>query len=102
MSNWQPITEQELQELVLDQLTRCTPGQQRAFLNHRVPTYKVPIHRIGGVEQVFVVAQLPNGLVYFEDVEDGFDVGSLGSDGALSAASSNQRELCHVLAQAGF
>lgn len=99
---WQPITIPELDAILSEQLDACTPEQQTAFAGYRVPFYAVPIRRLGAVESVFVVAELPNGLLYFEDVEEGFDVSALGADGAIPDQSCNQYELRHVLARAGL
>ena len=100
MSRWQPITAQELERVVGDQLARCTPTQREAFARHRVPFYRVPIHRLRTVEEVFVVARLPGGLIYYEDVEEGFEIGNVGIDGAFPDCGCSQYELTHVLAQA--
>lgn len=96
---WQAITETELRELVERELKRCTPEQQSLFAQYRVPPYKVPIHRFGKLEEVFVVAALPTGLIYYEDVEEGFELDSLGTDGAIPKQGCNQYELRHVLSQ---
>jgi hypothetical protein len=99
---WQPITITALDAILSEQLGGCTPEQRTAFAGYRVPFYAVPIRRLGTVESVFVVAELPNGLLYFEDVEEGFEISALGADGAIADQGCNQYELCHVLAQAGL
>ena len=81
METWQPITVVELQALVADQLHYCSPAQQVAFASYRVPFYSVAFQRDRALEQVLVVAELPSGLLYYEDVEDGFEVGRLDADG---------------------
>jgi hypothetical protein len=54
------------------------------------------------VESVLVVAQFPQGMLYFEDVEEGFEFGSPGEDGATPDQGCYQYALRHVLSQAGF
>jgi hypothetical protein len=100
MSTWEPVTVDELEAIVEKQLADCTAAQQALFAACRQPFYPVPIHRLGQLEQVLVVAHLPHGLLYFEDVEDGFDVGTLEPDGALHPHSFNQLDLRHVLPRA--
>ena len=99
---WQPISLAELQELVANELQRCTQNQKEAFARFQVPFYLVPIYRFRNLESVWVVAKLPPGLLYYEDVEEGFELGVLDEDGALQDHGCNQYELSHVLAQAGF
>lgn len=96
---WQPITESELLALLEHELSNCTIEQHNLFSTYRVEPYKVPIHRLGELEEVFVVAELPLGVVYYEDIEEGFEFDSLGSDGAIPKQGCNQYELRHVLSQ---
>jgi hypothetical protein len=99
---WQPITSAELDVIVSEQLVACSPEQQAAFARFRVPFYAVPIHRFGAIERVLVVAELSSGLLYYEDVEEGFEVAALGIDGAIAEQGCNQYELRHVLTQIGL
>lgn len=99
---WQPISLAELEELVAKELLHCTQNQRDAFARFRVPFYQVPIHRFGSLESVWVAAELPSGLLYYEDVEEGFELGVLGDDGALQDHGCNQYELSHAVAQAGL
>ena len=99
MNTWQPITVSELEKLVARQLFVCSPENQEFFKTIRVPFYQVPIHRLGVIEKVFVVAVLPSGVVYYEDVEDGFEIQELSKDGEILNQGCNQLELSHVLSQ---
>ena len=101
MDKWQPVTVDELKAIVEKQLVNCSPRQRAAFASFRVPFYFVPIHRLGALERVLVVAHLPSGLLYFEDVEDGFEVGNLNEDGALHPQTCDQLDLTHALSRAG-
>lgn len=102
METWQPITVVELEALVADQLSNCSPAQQIGFASYRVPFYSVPFHRSRVLEHVLVVAELPSGLLYYEDVEGGFEVGVLDAYGILQNHGCNQLELTHVLSRAGL
>lgn len=99
---WTPITTTELEQVIQRELLKCTADQRAAFVAKRVPFRKVPIHRLGAVESVLVVAQFPQGLLYFEDVEEGFEFGNLGEDGAIPDQGCHQYALRHVLSQAGY
>jgi hypothetical protein len=97
-----PITITDLEHLVERELLTCTADQRAALVARRVPFYAVPIHRLGAVESVLVVAMFPQGLLYFDDVEEGFEFGNLGEDGAIPDQGCHQYALRHVLSQAGF
>lgn len=99
---WQPLTLVEMDALVAEQLGNCTPDQQAVFAARRVAFHTVPLHRLGEVEPVWVVAHLVEGWLYYEDVEEGFEVGVPGEDGALPEAGCDQLELTHVLHRLGY
>ena len=84
------------------QLVACSPGQRAAFAKYRVPFYSIPLSRFGGVESALVVASFPDGLLYFEDVEEGFELGVPGADGVLPDQGCNQLELSYALYRAGL
>ncbi|WP_431263264.1 hypothetical protein ACQ859_25170 [Roseateles chitinivorans] len=99
---WTPISAEELADLVQAELRQCTPAQAEAFSNHRVPFYQVPIPRGDATESVFVIAHLQGKVLYYEDVEDGFELSALSPEGAIASPGYNQFELRHVLSQLGF
>lgn len=95
---WKPVTAAELEHIVHTQLAACTPEQRQTFNSCRVPFHQVPILRDNSIEHVFVVAQLLDGsLVCYEDVEDGFEIVRLDSEGVISDYACNQFELRQVL-----
>ena len=85
-----------------DQFSSCSPVQQIAFASYRVRFYSVPFQRSRVLERVLVVAELPSGLLYYEDVEGGFEVGVLDADGILQDHGCDQLELTHALSRAGL
>ena len=102
MTVWQPITAVELSEIVDRQLSNCSPSQRSAFEAARVPFYAAPLYRLGAIEPVLVVAEIGDSVIYFEDVEEGFEIAKAGLDGVLPEPSNMQFELCHVLHRAGL
>jgi hypothetical protein len=81
-AQWQPITISELENIIHDDLANCSVGERNAFTKHRVRFYQVPIHRLGKLESVYVVA---------------FALSQLDESGAMAERECNQFELCHVL-----
>ena len=97
MEPWEPISAAELDELVAHQLSECPPKLVAVFEAHRVPPFQAPILRNGRMEAVFVVARKGNEVMYFEDVEDGFNFSPLSPDGQILEHWCNQTELKYAL-----
>ncbi len=100
--SWEPISVNELEALVANQLNECSQAQRTCFGTYRVMPYAVPFQRRYGLEHVLVVAHLPNGLLYFEDVEEGFELGELDTNGVLHDNGCNQLSLPEALARLGL
>ncbi len=97
MDTWKPISAGELEALVAKQLSECSPEIQQIFERFKVVPYAAKIDRLGAVETVFVVAKSGNIALYYEDVEDGFNISELRPDGAISIRACEQWELSHAL-----
>ncbi|HEX2827225.1 MAG TPA: hypothetical protein VHP37_12830 [Burkholderiales bacterium] len=50
-------------------------------------------------EYVYVVAEYQGKVLYWSDVEDGWELQSLNSTGGITERGSNQFELKHVIVQ---
>lgn len=99
MKSWSPISREELDALVAKELAGCEPEQLSAFSAYRTPVRAVAIDRFGSKESVFVVAQRGNVVVYYEDVEEGFNLSSLASDGSIATPGAEQWELKHAISR---
>ena len=97
MATWRPITADALEQIVERQLAVCEVAQQQAFRQLSTALRAVPIVRSGNVESVFVVAQCGNEVLYYEDVEEGFNLSQLDSNGGIASPGFEQWELCHAL-----
>lgn len=94
---WTPISEEELLSLIEAQLMGCDDGLVALFHEIEVPLRRCPIRRFGEVEYVFVVAESGAGIIYYEDIEEGFEFCELGVDGVIPERGCDQLELCHIL-----
>jgi hypothetical protein len=99
MDTWQPLTQKELELLVASQLVDCSPEERQHFERCKINPRLTEITRAGCIESIFVVAQLRDHVVYYEDVEGGFNISSLSSDGAIATPSFEQWELGYALKQ---
>lgn len=78
-------------------LTAYDAEQLAAFNKYRVEPFSAPIVRYGQTESVVVVARNGEQVIYYEDVEDGFNVSPISSDGRVLEAWCNQDELRFAL-----
>ncbi|HEY3770332.1 MAG TPA: hypothetical protein VGN44_16790 [Candidatus Angelobacter sp.] len=69
------------------------PKQVAAFQRYAVEFYVAPIFRYEKKENVVVVAGKENEAIYWEDVEEGFNVSPVDSDGQILEHWCNQDEL---------
>jgi hypothetical protein len=90
MYRWTPISRDELEGLLLDQLAKCSQEHAEQFARFRVPFRTASVMRGGVIESVFIVAQLGQVAVYYEDVEEGFNVSEVESDGSLTTPGFEQ------------
>lgn len=97
MGEWRPIEREELEQIIREDLAACTPEQQAVFERYRVPLRKAPIERYGKLEYVFIVAQRGNEVMYFEDIDEGFNFSPIDAEGKILQHWCNQDELTHAL-----
>jgi hypothetical protein len=94
---WRPATIEEVKEIVAADLANCDPEQTAAFRKYAVEPFQASILRNGAQESVVVVAQNSQEVMYWEDVEEGFNISLLGSDGSILEHWCNQDELAIAL-----
>jgi len=99
METWQPVTQEELESLLAAHLADCSPDEQRLFARCKVDPHLAPINRAGNIESVFVVARMRDLVMYYEDVEEGFNISLLSPDGAIASPGFEQWELGQALRQ---
>ncbi len=97
MNQWVPITEEEMLKRLNEEWNDCSDKRKAIFEKYRVPLKKHPIERNGKTEHVFVVARKGNEVMYYEDVEEGFNISPISPDGKILEHGCNQDELKHAL-----
>jgi len=93
MVDWQPATIEEVNEIVSKDLKDCDEQQLAAFEKYRVEPFSAPIVQYGQTESVVVVPRNGDQVIYYEDVEDGFNLSPISSDGRVLEHWCNQDEL---------
>jgi hypothetical protein len=97
MQDQKPANVEYVKQLVLDDLLECDEEQIATFRKFAVEPYSAPIARYGIPETVVVVARNGNEVIYYEDVEEGFNVSPVGPDGTILEHWCNQDELKFAL-----
>jgi hypothetical protein len=97
MTTWRPATRSEVESIVAEQLQACSPSQRQLFERYRVEPHSCPIERFGTIEQVYAVARRGKFLLFWEDIEEGFEWSRPEDDGVIRSYGSSQFELTHIL-----
>ena len=97
MDEWRPATVDEVNKIVARDLKTCDSEQLAAFKAYQVQAFSAPIMRHGKMESVVVVARNRDQVIYYEDVEDGFNVSPIGPDGTVLEHWCNDDELRFAL-----
>jgi len=90
---WHPATIQEVQRIVQEDLNRCAPEEVAAFRKYAVPLHPAPLVRHSKMESVVVVARKGDKVIYWEDIDEGFNISPVGPDGTILEHWCNQDDL---------
>ena len=94
---WKPTSAEEVRKIVERELANCDREQLAIFRRFAVEPYLAPILRYGEMDNVVVVARKGEEVIYWEDVEEGFNVSPTGEGGRILEHLCNQDELRHAL-----
>lgn len=95
--NWRPATIDEVERVVQADLSECSPEQIATFRQYSIRPCSAPIVRNGELESVVVVARKSDRVIYWEDVEEGFNVSPIAPDGRILKHLCNQDDLGFAL-----
>lgn len=97
--DWAPASIIEVMQRVKQDLSECSPDQAAAYAKYAVNPYRASIDRYGQREMVVVVARCHNQALYWEDVEEGFNVSPIGEDGTILEHGCNQDSLGQAISR---
>src|ERR1700743_3125914 len=83
VKEWKPATIAEVKQTLQRNFAACNAEQKAAFLRFGIDLYAAPIVRYGKLENVVVVARRDGEVIYWEDVEEGFNVSPIDDDGTI-------------------
>ena len=93
------MTHEEIEALLTEEIDRLHPMHRDRFQAMRVPFRTVPVAAQPG-ESVVVVAEHAGKILYWSDVEDGWELELPTSEGGIEDRGCNQFELSHIMWQA--
>jgi hypothetical protein len=89
----QAATVDGVKKIIQEDLVACDGQQSAAFKMYSIEPCPFPILRNGKMESVMVVARRGAEVIYWEDIEEGFNVSPLGKDGRILDRRCNQDTL---------
>jgi hypothetical protein len=90
---WTPAAIEDVKRIVSNDLATCTKEQHAEFQRYAILPAFAAILRYGKREEVVVVAKKQNEVIYWEDVEEGFNISLLADDGSILEHYCNQDSL---------
>ena len=98
MQTWQPATREEVERRLRAEITVLHPLHQVRFEAIRVPLRQVPITSMPG-EHVYVVAEYEGEILYWSDIEEGWEIDMSNSFDGITERGCNQLGLGHIAHQ---
>ena len=98
MGTWQPATREEVECLLSEGLKGLHPAHLARFNAIRVMPRRIPVASDPG-EYVYVVAEYQGKVLYYSDVEDGWEIEAPSDSGGITARGCSQFELSHIMYQ---
>jgi len=96
---WRPIPREEFDSLVAEQEAALDGGQKAILDACRVEPWQAVIRRSeqAGDEKVWVIAERRGQVLYFDDVEWGWNFSEVNDEGRILRPGGRQGELSGVL-----
>ena len=88
----------DVKALLARDVATLHPSHRAAFDSIKIEARVVPVESSHG-ETVVVVAECEGRVLYWSDIEEGWELASLTERGGIPARGSNQFELSHIMWQ---
>ncbi len=95
---WSPVNRERLDQILKDELKSLGQALLATYQEYATNPVELPCFRGGsyGIEHMFVIARKDTRVLFFDDVEEDFGVGTPAEDGVLrdwGTFSAKEREL---------
>lgn len=98
MEHLRPTTLDEVESILADEMGSLHPADRSRFEPLRVTPRRVGVTSAPG-EYVYVVAEYQGKVLYWSDIEEGWELEALDSSGGIAQRGCNQFELKHIVSQ---
>lgn len=98
MNNWTPATQAEVETLFEEAIASLMTSHRARFEGIKVTLRRVPVLDSPD-EYVYVVAQHEGKIIYWSDVEDGWEFAEPNEAGGIDCRGCGQFELTHIAHQ---
>ncbi len=98
MTSWTPPTKGDVELLFAREIAELAPSHRARFEAIAVPLRPVPVFDSPG-ESVYVVAEHQGRIIYWSDIEEGWECEMPNGSGGIDHRGSNQFELSHIAHQ---
>lgn len=95
--NWMPFSKKELENVIAFQCKDMNEVELTYFNKIKVTLELVKIVRCGKAESVFLVAKEGSAIVFYDDIEEGFEIAEPNENGAISDYGASQFTLKQVI-----
>ena len=98
MDPWTPATREKVDLLLAVAIARLEQTHRKRFEAALVPPRAVPVTDSPG-ETVLVVAEYEGRIIYWSDIEEGWECELPNKSGGIDNRGCNQFELLHIVRQ---
>jgi hypothetical protein len=98
MTSWTPLTKGDIELRLAREIAELAPGHRARFTAIAVPLRAVAVLDSPG-ESVFVVAEHADRIIYWSDIEEGWECEAPNGSGGIDHRGCNQFKLSHVAHQ---
>lgn len=103
MNDWTPITEAKLYELITSSENEMSFKEQRYWDKIKINPEKWNENSYGNEGNGFwAVGVMGNEVIWYNDIEDGFNISKYSAYGTIDEYLCNQDELHHVIKQYAY
>lgn len=98
MTTWRPASSKEVEQLLADGISALSALHRAQFERIRINPERISVADSPG-EFVIAVARHEGRLLYYSDIEDGWELGEPNSNGGIDTRGTNQFDLAHLVFQ---
>jgi hypothetical protein len=98
VGKWRPSALTDIQRLLSEEFALLDGEHQRKLQELLISPFQVPVLDCPG-ETVYVVGKRGEFVLYWSDVEEGWEWEELGKNGGLASRGCNQFKLNHITHQ---